>query len=116
MVLPAGVKGPAAAAAWELIKFVAGPENRKSVIDTGQSLNNLKQLEEYFLRNSPLRDAKVYVDAFERKEAVPLPVFAKWDAFEQIVNEELSKLQQGRVSAQTAVGVITPRVNDLLRG
>lgn len=86
LVMPAGVTGPAAAAAWELIKHLVGPENRKVVIDSGQSLNNLKQLEDYFLKNTPLRDAKVFVDAFERKEAVPLPVFPKWDAFEQIVN------------------------------
>ena len=115
LVVPAGVNGPPAAAAWELIKYLVGPENRKVVIDSGQSLNNLKELESYFLERTPLRDAKVFLEASARREAVPLPVFPKWDAFEQIVNEEL-KVRQGQAGVPAAVGLITPRVNDLLRG
>ena len=115
LVVPAGVNGPQAAA-WELIKYLVGPENRKTVIDSGQSLNNLKELESYFPERTPLRDAKVFVEAFARREAVPLPVFPRWDAFEQIVNEELSKVRQGQAGVPAAVGLIAPRVNDLPRG
>ena len=115
LTIPTLIKGPTATAAWELMKFIAGPTYQKGLIRDGLSLTNLKELVDYFHKNTPVRDPKVYTDALEKKEVVALPLFPKWADFNAIVTEEMNKVRSGAVNLQAAVGSIKPRVNDLLK-
>jgi ABC-type glycerol-3-phosphate transport system substrate-binding protein len=116
LTIPTLVKGQTAAAAWELMKFIAGPTYQKQLIRDGLSLTDLKELVDYFHKNTPVRDPKVYTDALEKKEVTALPLFPKWNDFVAIVTEEMNKVRSGAVSLPAAVGSIKPRVNDLLKG
>ena len=116
LTIPTQVKGQPAAAAWELMKFVAGPTYQKGLIRDGLALTNLKDLVDYFHKNTPVRDPKVFTDALERREVTPLPLFPRWTEFDQIVGEEMNKVRRGEVGLAAAVGNIKPRVADLLKG
>ncbi|HEX2037939.1 MAG TPA: sugar ABC transporter substrate-binding protein [Chloroflexota bacterium] len=115
LTIPTGVKGQPAATAWELIKFVASPTYQKGQIDDGIAITNLKELVDYFLKQSPIQNAKVFMDAYEHKEVAPIPLIAKWVEFETIVNEDLNKVRSGENGLPAAAGNIKARVNELLR-
>lgn len=116
ITIPTGVSGQQAATAWELLKFVAGPVYEKALIDAGVNLTNLKELVDYFLKKSPIRNARVFMDAFDKKEVAPLPLFTKWSDYEAVVNDELGKARRGEVGVPAAVNAIKPRVAPLLAG
>ncbi|HEX2186884.1 MAG TPA: extracellular solute-binding protein, partial [Chloroflexota bacterium] len=115
LTIPTGVKGQPAATAWELIKFIASPTYQKGQIDDGIAITNLKELVDYFLKHSPIQNAKVFMDAYEHKEVAPIPLIAKWVEFETIVNEDLNKVRSGESGLPAAAGNIKGRVNELLR-
>jgi multiple sugar transport system substrate-binding protein len=113
--IPVGVKGQPAATAWELAKFITSAAYQKGQIDAGQSLTNRKDQVEYFLKYSPIRNAKVFMDAYEKKEVVPIPLIPQWEEYNNIVNEEMGKVRRGEVNVQTALGSIKSRTADLLK-
>jgi multiple sugar transport system substrate-binding protein len=113
--IPAGVKGQPAATAWELIKFIAGPVYQKGQIDTGIALTNLKELVDYFLKQSPVQNARVFIDAYDKREVTAIPLIPKWQEYADIVNEEFGKVARGEASTQIVVGAIKSRANELLK-
>jgi ABC-type glycerol-3-phosphate transport system substrate-binding protein len=115
LTIPNGVQGPKAAAAWELIKYVSGPDYQKALIDVGQAMTNHKGLVDYFNAKSPVRDAKVFSDAYDKKEVVPIPLVPRWADYRAIVDEEMTKVRRGELNVQTAMGQIKTRANDLLK-
>ena len=115
LTIPVGVKGQPAATAWELIKYVSGPGYQQPQIQVGQIITNLKELVDYFLKNSPVKDAKVFVDAYETKEVTPIPLMPKWDDYNTIVNEEMTKVHKAETSIPAALGTIKSRTADLLK-
>jgi ABC-type glycerol-3-phosphate transport system substrate-binding protein len=115
LTIPVGVKGQPAATAWELIKFVAGPGYQKPQILVGQIITNLKELVDFFLKNSPIKDAKVFVDPYDNKEVVPIPLIPRWDDYNGVVGEEMTKVRNGETSVAVALGSIKSRTADMLK-
>lgn len=115
LTMPTIVQGQPAATAWELMKFVAGPTFQKGLIRDGLAVTNLKELVDYFQKNTPVRNPKVFTDAFEKKEVTPLPLFPRWAEFSDAASEEFDKVRRGEASVQAAVGNLKPRVSGLLR-
>jgi len=113
--IPTGVTGAKAAAAWELAKYITSPAFQKGLIDAGQNLTNRKDQVDYFLKTSPIRDRKVFMDAYDKKEVVAIPLFPKWRDYNIIVGEEMTKVRRGELNVQTALGSIKSRANDLLK-
>jgi len=114
--IPVGVKGQPAATAWELIKFISGPGYQKPQILVGQVITNLKELVDYFLKNSPVKDAKVFVDAYDNKDVTPIPLMPRWDEYNVIANEEMAKVRNGETTVSVALGNIKSRSATLLKG
>jgi len=112
--IPVGVTGAKAAAAWELAKYITGPLFQKGLIDAGQNLTNRKDQVDYFLKTSPIRDRKVFMDAYDKKEVVAIPLFPKWRDYNAIVGEEMTKVRKAEVNVQTALGTIKSRANALI--
>jgi len=115
MTIPVGVKGQTAATAWELIKFVAGPGYQKPQILVGQIITNLKELVDFFLKNSPIKDARVFVDPYDGKEVFPIPLIPRWDDYNGVVGEEMTKVRNGETSVAVALGNVKSRTADLLK-
>jgi hypothetical protein len=78
-------------------------------------MTNHKSLVEYFNTKSPVRDAKVFSDAYEKKEVVPIPLVPRWADYRAIVDEEMTKVRRGEINVQTALGQIKSRADDLLK-
>jgi multiple sugar transport system substrate-binding protein len=116
LTIPVGVTGQKAATAWELAKFITGPTYQKGLIDVGQALTNRKDLVDYFLRNSPIKNAKVFMDAYENREVLPIPLIPKWQEYNGIVTEEMNKVRRGEVSVREAMRVIKSRASAVLGG
>jgi len=115
LTIPVGVKGQPAATAWELMKFIVGPAYQKPQIKVGQIITNLKELVDFFLKESPIKDAKVFVEAYDNKDVTPIPLFPKWDDYNTIVNEEMAKVRSGETTVATALGNVKTRANTLLK-
>ncbi len=115
LTLPVGVQGQKAAAGWELIKYISGPDYQKAQIDVGQVMTNHKSLVDYFKQKSPVHDASVFTDAFDKKEVVPIPLIPRWADYRAVVDEEMGKVRRGEVNVQTALGSIKARTADLLK-
>jgi ABC-type glycerol-3-phosphate transport system substrate-binding protein len=116
LTIPVGVKGQPAATAWELIKYISGPSYQRPLIQVGQVITNLKELVDYFLKNSPVKDAKVFVDAYENKDVTPIPLMPRWDEYNLIVNEEMAKVRSGQTNVLVALGSIKSRSATVLGG
>lgn len=115
MTIPVGVAGQKAVTAWELMKFVMGPSYQKGLIKDGLAMTNLKELNEFFLQNSPVKNPEVFVAAFEKREVTALPFVARWTDFSAIAGEELTKVSRGEVSVPAALGQIKVRGNEVLK-
>ncbi|MDQ3703256.1 MAG: extracellular solute-binding protein [Chloroflexota bacterium] len=115
LTLPVSVTGQKAATAWELIKFITGPSYQQGLIKDGLAMTNLKELGDFFLQNTPVKDAQVFLDAFEKREVAALPFVARWAEFATIANEELTKVRQGEVGVPAAAAQIKSRGNEVLR-
>jgi multiple sugar transport system substrate-binding protein len=115
LTIPVGVQGAKAAAAWELIKYVSGPDFQKALIDVGQVMTNHKSLVDYFNQKSPVRNNKVFTDAYDKKEVVPIPLIPKWADYRGVVDEEMTKVRKGELNVQTALGNVKSRTADLLK-
>jgi multiple sugar transport system substrate-binding protein len=113
--IPVGVSGPRAAAAWELAKYIAGPEWQKGLIDAGQSLTHLKSQVDYFLKHCPIKDSKTFVEPYERKEVTHIPLIPRWVEYTAVVDEEFNKVRSGEAGVPAAVGAIKARVNEVLK-
>jgi ABC-type glycerol-3-phosphate transport system substrate-binding protein len=115
LTIPVGVKGQPAATAWELLKYIAGPGYQKPQILVGQVITNLKELVDFFLEKSPVKDAKVFVDAYEKKEVTPIPLMPRWDEYNVVVNEEMTKVRTGETTVSVALANVPPRSATLLK-
>lgn len=113
--IPVGIKGQPAATAWELVKFITSAAFQKGQIDAGQSLTNRKDQVDYFLKNSPIKDSKVFMDAYEKKETVAIPLVPKWEEYNAVVVEEMTKVRTGELSVPSALTSIKSRTAELLR-
>jgi ABC-type glycerol-3-phosphate transport system substrate-binding protein len=114
--IPVGITGQKAATAWELVKFITSAAYQKGQIDAGQSLTNRKDQVDYFLKNSPIKNAKVFMDAYDKKEVTAIPIVPKWVEYnDQIVAEEMTKVRRGDLSVPAALGNIKMRANDILK-
>jgi multiple sugar transport system substrate-binding protein len=113
--IPTGIKGQPAATAWELVKFITSAAYQKGQIDAGQSLTNRKDQVDYFLKNSPIKNARVFMDAYDKKEVTAIPLVPKWVEYNDIVNEEMTKVRRGEQAVQAALTNIKTRANDLLK-
>lgn len=114
LTISVGVTGQKAATAWELAKFITGPIYQKGLIDAGQALTNRKDLVEYFLKNSPIKNARVFMDAYEHREVLPIPLIPKWQEYNGIVTEEMNRVRRGEVTVREAIRAIKTRVSTVL--
>ena len=71
---------------------------------------------DYFLKNSPIRNAKVFMDAYDKKEVAAIPLVPKWEDYNGVVNEELTKVRRGEINVPAALTAIKTRANDVLKG
>jgi multiple sugar transport system substrate-binding protein len=113
--IPTGVTGLPAATAWEVAKYIMSAEFQKGQIDAGQSLTNRKDQVDYFLKNSPIRNNKVFMDAYDKQEVAAIPLVPKWEEYNAIVNEELTKVRRGEINVPAALTAIKTRANDILK-
>jgi multiple sugar transport system substrate-binding protein len=113
--IPTGVTGQPAATAWEVAKYIMSAEFQKGQIDAGQSLTNRKDQVDYFLKNSPIRNNKVFMDAYDKQEVAAIPLVPKWEEYNAIVNEELTKVRRGEINVPAALTAIKTRANDILK-
>jgi hypothetical protein len=70
---------------------------------------------DYFLKRSPIKDARVFMDAYDKKEVVPIPLIPKWVEYNQVYTEEFDKVRRGEASVPVALGAIKTRASELLR-
>ncbi|GEM_PF-1020972 len=112
--IPVGVTGQAAADAWELAKFIAGPGYQKAQIDVGQQITNLKSQVAYFLQKSPVRDAHVFMDAYTKGEVTPIPLIPQWQDYGKIYGAAFAKVRGGSATVTDALSTIKAQTDALL--
>jgi multiple sugar transport system substrate-binding protein len=114
LTIPVGVTGQPAADAWELAKFIAGPVYQKAQIDVGQAITNLKSLVDYFVQKSPIRDAHVFMDAYNKGEVLPIPLIPQWQDYGKIYNAAFDKVRAGTSTVTDALSAIKTQTDSLL--
>jgi hypothetical protein len=62
-----------------------------------------------------VRNNKVFTDAYDKKEVVPIPLIPKWADYRGVVDEEMTKVRKGELNVQTALGNVKSRTADLLK-
>jgi multiple sugar transport system substrate-binding protein len=115
VTIPTGVQGQKAATAWEVAKYITSAQFQKGQIDAGQALTNRKDQVDYFLKNSPIKNNKVFMDAYDKKEVAAIPLHPKWEDYNMVIGEELTKVRQGALSVPAALTAIKSRTADLLK-
>jgi len=63
-----------------------------------------------------LKDAKVFVDAYDNKDVTSIPLMPRWDEYNVIANEEMAKVRNGETTVSVALGNIKSRSATLLKG
>jgi multiple sugar transport system substrate-binding protein len=114
LTVPVGIKGPPAAAAWEVIKFINSLPCQKGQIDAGQWLTNRKDGVDYFVQRSPVKDSKVFMDLFDKQEVINMPLIPRWIDYKAVVDEEFNRVARGEVAVPAALATIKARVTGLL--
>jgi ABC-type glycerol-3-phosphate transport system substrate-binding protein len=115
LTIPVGISGQRAATAWELAKYMTGFAYQKGQIDAGQALTNRKDQVDYFSKNTPVKNGQLFMQLYDKKEVLSIPLIPKWIEYSAIATEELNKVRSGEVGVPAAVGTIKARVNELLR-
>lgn len=112
LAMPATVKHQAQA--WKLMRYLVD-DLEKEYVDSGTFMAFRKDNVDYFLKNFPGSNAKWFVEPFNKKEVLALPITKHWADMRKIMNEELGAARDGKKSIREAVGEIKRLVDPLLK-
>lgn len=101
-------------AAWELVRFLAGPEAQKIIVGAEFSTPALKSIahSDIFL-SPPPANAKAFIESIEYGHLPPVtPVYER---MMEIINRNLELLWIGKKNAEEVAQRIVPEVNRLLK-
>jgi hypothetical protein len=98
-----------------VIKFINSLPCQKGQIDAGQWLTNRKDGADYFVKRSPVKDSKVFVDLFDKQEVINMPLIPRWIEYKAVVDEEFGRVARGEIAVPAALATIKARVAGLLR-
>jgi multiple sugar transport system substrate-binding protein len=100
-------------AAWEFIKFMAGPEVEANFVRGGQRMPHLKESIPLLLEESPIQNVEVFIEAIETG-AYALPVGSRYNEWTRAINEEMSLVVSGDATVEEAMQTFVPKVDEIL--
>jgi multiple sugar transport system substrate-binding protein len=108
-VIPANSKNKEAA--WTFLKWLESSKGQAIFTETGVIVPARRSVghADIFLKQDPPHNASVFLEETERGR--PNPMFKGIQGIQSALNESLVPLWQGKVSAETAVRDLVPRVN-----
>ncbi|BAB04963.1 BH1244 [Halalkalibacterium halodurans C-125] len=101
-------------AAWELVKFMTGPEGQKITAIHGGNAPTIEALysDDEVLEASPLFANEEFVETLQN--AVPRPVSPIYPEISDIMQVEISKLLAGELTAEEAVQNMEEKMNEAI--
>ena len=68
----------------------------------------------YFVQKSPIRDAHVFMDAYNKGEVLPIPLIPQWQDYGKIYNAAFNKVRAGTSTVTDALSAIKMQTDALL--
>lgn len=101
--------------AWEFIKFSTGPEGQALIAESGLFVPVLKSVaasDAFVNAHDKIKNVNVYTDAMAN--SVELPISPKWNEIMVTWEREVTKVLQGKASAEETLPPLQDEINKIL--